>query len=81
MTLSVGQQYVEPDKPVIVLENGITDVTDLATITYTVRRNSDNQVFSSVSYINTNAADSYTITYYVSYGSYQNTLTKIVQIQ
>lgn len=81
VTLSVGQQYVEPDKPVIVLENGITDVTDLATITYTVRRNSDNQVFSSVSYINTNAADSYTITYYVSYGSYQNTLTKIVQIQ
>ena len=81
VTLQVGQQYVEPDKPVIVLENGITDVTNLATITYTVRRNSDNQVFNSVSYINTSASDSYTITYYVNYGSYQNTLTKIVQIQ
>ena len=81
VTVPVGQKYIEPDKPVIVLQNGITDVTSLATITYTVRRNSDNQVFNSVSYINTSVADSYTITYYINYGSYQNTLTKIVQIQ
>lgn len=79
--LSVGDDYVEPEKPVIVLENGINDVTSLATITYTVTKNSNNQVYDNVSYINTNVPDTYTITYYITYGSYQNTLTKIVQIQ
>lgn len=81
VNLSVGDDYIEPEKPVIVLENGINDVTSLATITYTVTKNSNNQVYDNVSYINTNVPETYTITYYITYGSYQNTLTKIVQIQ
>lgn len=81
VNLSVGDDYIEPEKPVIVLENGINDVTGLATITYTVTKNSNNQVYDNVSYINTNVPETYTITYYITYGSYQNTLTKIVQIQ
>ena len=81
VVLSIGEDYIEPTKPVIVLQNGITDVTSLATITYTVMRNSDGQVYNSTSYINTNAPETYTITYHVKYGDYTNTLTKIVQIQ
>lgn len=81
VVLSIGDDYIEPSKPVIVLQNGITDVTSLATITYTVMRNSDGQVYNSTSYINTNAPETYTITYHVKYGDYTNTLTKIVQIQ
>ncbi len=80
VTLSIGEKYTEPDKPVIVLLNGITDITNLATITCTVMRNSDNQVFSNTSYINTNKADSYTITYHIKYGSYSDTQIKYVQI-
>ncbi len=80
VTLSVGQNYNEPDKPVIVLLNGITDITNLATITCTVMRNSDNQVFNSTSYISTNKPDTYTITYHIKYGSYSDTLIKLVQI-
>ena len=76
VVLSVGEDYIEPDKPIIVLQDGITDVTSLATITYTVMRNSDNQVFSSVDYINTSVPETYTITYHIKYGDYTNTLTK-----
>ena len=80
ITLSVGQKYNEPEKPVIVLLNGTTDITNLATITCTVMRNSDNQVFNSTSYINTDKSDTYTITYHIKYGSYSDTLIKLVQI-
>ena len=80
ITLSVGQKYNEPEKPVIVLLNGNTDITNLATITCTVMRNSDNQVFNSTSYINTDKPDTYTITYHIKYGSYSDTLIKLVQI-
>ena len=81
INLNIGDKYVEPSKPVIVLQNGIIDITNLATITYTVMRNSDNQIFTNVSDINTSKQEIYTITYYIKYGSYENTLTKIVQIQ
>ena len=80
ITLSVGQKYNEPEKPVIVLLNGNTDITNLATITCTVMRNSDNQVFSNTSYIKTDKPDTYTITYHIKYGSYSDTLIKLVQI-
>ena len=80
VVLSVGEDYVEPIKPVIILQDGITDVTSLATITYTVMRNSDGQVYNSTSYINTSAPETYTITYHIKYGDYTNTLTKMVQI-
>ena len=79
--LNVGDEYVEPTKPVIVLQDGINDVTSLATITFTVMRNSDGQVYNSTSYINTSVPETYTITYNVKYGNYTNTLTKMVQIQ
>ena len=79
--LNVGDEYVEPTKPVIVLQDGINDVTSLATITFTVMRNSDGQVYNSTSYINTSVPETYTITYHVKYGNYTNTLTKMVQIQ
>ena len=79
--LNVGDEYIEPTKPVIVLQDGINDVTSLATITFTVMRNSDGQVYNSTSYINTSVPETYTITYNVKYGNYTNTLTKMVQIQ
>ena len=80
ISLSIGSNYVEPDKPVIVLLNGTNDITNLATITCTVLRNSDNQMFSNTSAITTNKAESYTITYHIKYGSYSDTLIKFVQI-
>ena len=78
--LNIGDNYIEPEKPVIVLQDGITDVTSLATITYTVMRNSDGQVYDNVSYIDTSIPETYTITYHIKYGDYTNTLTKMVQI-
>ena len=80
ITLSVGDEYIEPDKPVIVLLNGINDITNLATVTCSVLRNSDNQVFSNTSVITTDNPESYTITYHIKYGSYSDTLIKFVQI-
>ncbi len=79
--LSVSDIYQEPEKPIIVLQDGITDVTGLATITYTIMRNSDGETFNNMSYINTNKPETYTITYHITYGNYNNTLIKLIQIQ
>ena len=79
--IAIGETYVEPVKPVIVLKDGNIDVTSLATITYNVIRNSDNQVYNNVSFIETSKPEIYTITYHIKYGDYINTLTKIIQIQ
>ena len=80
ISLSIGEKYTEPTKPVNVYLNGNIDITNLATITCTVMRNSDNTTYNNTSYINTAAPDTYTITYYIKYGSYSNTLVKLVQI-
>lgn len=70
--LLVGTPYVEPDKPVIVLENMI-DVTDKATITKTIEGPS--------STIDTSIEGTYRIIYHVSYQEYTETLTKTIQIK
>jgi len=80
INLLLGQPYVEPINPIIVLENGINNITSESTINYTIVRNSDNQVLNSISEIDTNVIDSYTITYNISYKQYTNTLTKIIKI-
>ena len=81
ITLSIGDEYIEPEKPIIVLSDGINDITNLATITCSVMRNSDNQVFNSTSYIQTNKKETYTITYHIKYGSFTDTQIKLVQIK
>lgn len=80
INLKIGDTYTEPTKPVIVLENGTLDVTDKATITYTITKKSDNSIYDKMFYINTKIADTYTIKYTIKYGNYSNTLTKIVNI-
>jgi hypothetical protein len=81
INLNVGDTYTEPDKPVIVLENGNVDVTDKATITYTITKSSDNTVYDKMYYISTKVADTYTIKYKITYGNYTNTLTKIINVK
>lgn len=81
ITLGIGDEYIEPEKPIIVLSDGINDITNLATITCSVMRNSDNQVFNSTSYIQTNKKETYTITYHIKYGSFTDTQIKLVQIK
>lgn len=78
--LKIGDSYVEPSNPIIVLENGITDVTSKATISYTILRNSDKKMFSDISYIDTSKEETYTITYHVSYGTYKDSVVKTVKI-
>lgn len=80
INILIGETYQEPKNPIIVLENGITDVTSQATITYTISRNSDGQMYADVSLIDTSIVDSYTITYNITYKDYNNTLTKIIKI-
>ena len=80
INLNVGDTYTEPTKPVIVLQNGNVDITDKATITYTITKKSDNSIYDKMFYINTNVADTYTIKYTITYGNYTNTLTKIINI-
>lgn len=80
INLSISDVYIEPDKPVIVLENGITDVTSEANITISVLRNSDGQTFNDIN-IDTSIPDTYTITYNINYKGYSNTLIKTINIQ
>ena len=80
INILIGQSYKEPSNPIIVLENGINNVTNNSTITYTIKRNSDNQLISDFSTIDTSVIDSYTITYNITYKDYKNTLTKIIKI-
>lgn len=79
--INVGEEYIEPNKPVIVLENGLTDVTNESTIVYSILRKSDNSLFSNTSFIDTSLEDTYVITYNVIYKDYKNTLTKEVHIK
>ena len=80
INLNVGDTYIEPTNPIIVLENGINDISGKANISYIVIRNSDNSVLSDISAINTLLEGSYTIKYTIEYGSYKNTLSKIINI-
>lgn len=80
INLKIGDTYTEHSNPVIVLENGINDVTSQSTITYTVLRNSDKKMFSNVSYIDTSKEDTYTITYHISYGGYKDNVVKNIKI-
>lgn len=81
INLNVGDEYVEPEKPVIVLENGNVDVTNKANITFSIVKSSDSTVYDKMFYINTNKEETYTIKYTIKYGNYTNTLTKIVNIK
>ena len=79
--LNVGDTYTEPSNPVIVLENGINDITSESNITYTIMRNSDNRLLNDLSQIDTSKEENYTITYHVVYGTvYKTTLTKIIKV-
>lgn len=79
INLSLNDTYSEPINPVIVLENGINNITSNCNIKTTVTRKSDNQIIN-ISDINTNSVETYTITYEITYNGYKNTLTKIIKI-
>lgn len=79
--LNIGDEFEELDKPIIVLEDGTTDVTDQADISISVKKASNNQIYDSTVYINTLSEETYTITYDIKYNNYSNTLTKIITIK
>jgi len=79
--INIGDTYTEPVNPVIVLENGITDITAQSTITYEIKRYSDNTYLDDIASIDTNFEETYEITYTIIYNNiYKTTLTKIVQV-
>lgn len=77
INLKINDVYTEPTKPVIVLENGLSDITDKCIITSSIIRISDNQIVKS---IDTSVKESYLITYSISCEEYTNTLTKTVNV-
>ncbi|MEG2322622.1 MAG: transglycosylase domain-containing protein, partial [Bacilli bacterium] len=79
--LNIGTPFKEPTKPVIVFENSTIDITNKATITYSIMRNSDKKLFTDLSSIDTSIIESYTITYNIVYNEYHNTLTKQIEIK
>lgn len=76
ITLNIGDNYVESDKPVIVLE-GLNDVTNNASITKKITDASGNQVNN----IDTSSESTYTVTYDITYNSYHNTISKKIIIK
>ncbi len=76
INLNVGSTYTDTN-PVIVLENGTTNVTPQAAVTTTIVRLSDN---TTVTNIETNKAESYTITYNIVYKDYTATHVKTINI-
>ena len=80
ININVGDTYTEPSKPVTVLENGLTDITSNCTITTSILRKSDNQTFNDISLIDTSKADTYVITYNITYNEYTNSLNRTINI-
>lgn len=76
ITVSIGKFYDEPFKPVIVREN-LIDVTDLANISTVIKDSAGNTVTT----IDTSIAETYTITYDVTYKDHHNTLQKTIIVQ
>ena len=79
INIKIGETYVEPTNPFIVLENGLTDITNLCNITISVTRVSDNQVFDNIN-VDTSKVDTYIIKYNIVYNNYNDTLTKTINI-
>lgn len=75
--LNINDTYVEPNPPVIVLDN-LNVVTDKATVTKKITKKSTNQV---VTEIDTQSPDTYIITYTVSYNGHNETLTRTVIVK
>lgn len=71
VVLQINTPYIEPLKPVIVLED-MVDVTDKATITHIIQGPSE--------IIDTTKEGTYTITYHISYNGYSEELVKTVQV-
>ena len=74
VNLKIGDAFV--DEGVKVLENNV-DVTNKASIKKTIK-NSSNKV---VSVITTDKADTFTITYTITYGTYTETLTRKIYVK
>lgn len=81
INLNIGETYSEPNPPVIVLENGTTNITNNSQITYSILRQSDNAVFSNIDSIDTSQEDTYTISYIIAYQDYHETITRVVNIK
>jgi len=81
VNLNIGENYEEPNPPVIVLENGTTNVTNDSQIAYSILRHSDNALFSNLSSIDTSKEDTYTISYIIAYKDYHETITRIINIK
>lgn len=81
VNLNIGETYTEPNPPVIVLENGTTNVTNNSQIVYSVLRHSDNALFSNLNGIDTSVEDTYTISYIIAYKDYHETITRVINVK
>ncbi len=79
ITLTVGDKmYKEPDPAVTVLED-LTNVTDKATITKVIKNKAGKEV--KLEDITTDKAETYTITYSISYKKFKDTLTRTIVVK
>ncbi len=75
--IELNETYSEPNKPIIVLENGSVDVTASSTITKVITKTSDDMV---VTEIDTSTEEIYTIVYTIKYNDFTTKLTKIINV-
>lgn len=79
--LNIGDNYIEPEKPVVVLQNGNVDITNDANISISITKKSDNTVSDKIYYITTITEEVYIVKYTITYGNYSNTLTKTINVK
>lgn len=77
LTINIGDTYIEPYKPVIVLEDGINDITYKATITKQIKNENDEIVDN----IDTSKENNYKITYTINYNNFNYTLTRKIKVE
>lgn len=77
INLKIGEVYIEPTNPVVVLENGLTDVTNNSIINKTIIRLSDNQIVNEIS---STQVETYQITYNIIYKDYTYSLNRTINI-
>lgn len=81
INLNIGETYTEVNPPVIVLENGITNITGNCQIVYSILKHSDNSLLSNFSQMDTSLEDTYTVSYSISYQDYHETITRVIHIK
>ena len=78
--VELNDTFDDEVNPVVVMKNGLIDITDDCTTTITVLKKSDSTTLDSLQDIDTTSADEYVISYHISCDNYRTTLRRNVKI-